>query len=85
MATLPIKTAANQWEAWAARQLTFDFDAPQIGKTYMPTLSPAVLVLDEIYKITADEPNHYDPDFMAAAMSEIHRLVVEFFYSEDGV
>ena len=91
MATqFPIKTAANQWEWFAARQLEFDFDEPQLGATggkpYMPTITPADLVLDRIYLLAQDvcEAKHDDADIPLCVMDEIAKLCVEYFYGQDG-
>jgi hypothetical protein len=87
---LPIKTAANQWEWFAERQLEFDFELPILGATgskpYMPSVTPADLVLDRIHSMAQDTVNetHDSADIPLCVMDEIVKLCVEYFYGQDG-
>lgn len=82
---IPNKTETNNWEWFAAHQLSLDFDPPVIGSTgYAPSLSPADIVLDRIYGIAKDAYETGDWDTLMCAMSEIANNCVEYFYSEDG-
>lgn len=82
---IPKDTESHNWEWFAARQLTLDFEEPVIGSTgYAPSLSPSDLVLDRIYGIAKEAYDTADWDTLMCAMSEIANQCVEYFYSEDG-
>lgn len=86
---IPNKTEINNWEWFAAHQLTLDFDAPILGATGYAApaayaVHPAALIVDQVYLIASDSRvKSEDWDDLACRLSEIVRIIENHYMSED--